>query len=120
MTIVYDGLCPFCTSYVQLMALRQRVGTVDLVDARSDHPSVSHLKRSGYDLNEGMAAIFGGKVFYGSDALALISRITDSRGPVGGLISWLLRDPARARTLYPAMKRGRKLALKLLGRPQIA
>ena len=47
MVIVYDGLCPFCTSYVRLMSLRRSVGAVELVDARSAHPEVQRLvKRS--------------------------------------------------------------------------
>ena len=32
--ILYDGACPFCASYVRYARLKDRVGEVDLVDAR--------------------------------------------------------------------------------------
>jgi predicted DCC family thiol-disulfide oxidoreductase YuxK len=117
MVVVYDGDCPFCANYVRLMALQRQTGTVELVDARSADPRVAPLWREGYDLNEGMAVIFGQKVYYGSDAMALISAISGERcGPLGRMLSALLRDPARARSLYPYFKAGRRLTLKLLGR----
>jgi len=80
MVIVYDGECPFCRNYVRLMELRKAVGNVDLVNARTPHPAVSKLVELGYDLNEGMAAIYGGKVYYGSDAVVLLSPMTNGRG----------------------------------------
>jgi predicted DCC family thiol-disulfide oxidoreductase YuxK len=119
MVIVYDGLCPFCTSYVRLMSLRRSVGAVELVDARSAHPEVQRLMNLGYDLNEGMAAIYGGKIYFGSDATVVISAMTHARGPFGRLLAIMLRNPARARFLYPFLKAGRRLALTILRRPAL-
>lgn len=120
MTIVYDGECPFCRNYVRLMALRKAVGAVDLVDARSGAPAARRLVDLGYDLNEGMAAIYGGTVYYGSDAVVLISTLSRERGAAARFLAALLRDPARAKLLYPAMKLGRRVVLRLLGRSEIA
>ena len=119
LVVVYDGDCPFCKSYVRLTALRRQVGTVALVDARSADPVVLDLKRRGYDLNEGMAAIFGGTIYYGSDALALISAMTGTETAAGRIMGRVLRDPGRARRLYPWLKAGRKIALRVLGREEI-
>ena len=79
MVIVYDGECPFCRNYVRLMELRKAVGNVDLVNARTSHPAVWKLVELGYDLNESMAAIYGGKIYYGSDAVVLFSSMTNAR-----------------------------------------
>jgi predicted DCC family thiol-disulfide oxidoreductase YuxK len=119
MVVIYDGDCPFCRSYVKLMALRRRVGTVDLVDARSDDPRVTSAERDGYDLDEGMLAIYGGKTYYGGDAVALISALSSTDGGIQALLSKLLGNPTRARLLYPIMKFGRNLALRALGRSKI-
>ena len=119
MVIVYDGQCPFCTSYVRLMALKAAVGQVDLIDARIPGAVVRSLSERGYDLNEGMAAIYGGKIYHGSDAVVLISSMTGVRGGMGRVIATLLRSPARARVLYPLLKTGRRLVLAALGRPKI-
>lgn len=119
MIVIYDGECPFCSNYVRMMALKRSVGTVELVDARSSDSRVKALWARGLDLNEGMAAIYGGTLYYGSDALALISALTGERGLAQRLLSGLLRNPRRARLLYPTMKLGRRIALRALGRSDI-
>jgi len=119
MTIVYDGDCPFCNNYVHLMALRKAVGNVDLIDARTADPTAKELAERGYDLNEGMVAIYGGKVYYGSDAVILISSVTNAETWLARLVAWLLRSPGRAKFLYPYMKFGRRVTLRILGKPLI-
>lgn len=119
MTVIYDGDCPFCASYVTLMNLRKAVGRVKLVDARSGDPIVADVQRTGLDLNEGMVAIYGGKTYYGSDALALITALSNDGGPPQRLLKLLLKNPTRARLLYPAMRGGRRIALRLLGKKPI-
>ena len=119
LTVVYDGECPFCRNYVRLTALRSAVGSVALVDARRHGAEVRRLESLGYDLDEGMAAIYGGKIYHGSDAVVMISALTGENGIAARWLALLLRDPARARWLYPAMKLGRNLTLKLLGKKPI-
>jgi predicted DCC family thiol-disulfide oxidoreductase YuxK len=120
MAVVYDGDCPFCRNYVRLMALKESVGDVDIVDARSESPIAQRLAALGYDLNEGMAALYGGNVYFGSDAVILISTLSHNRSWLGRCIAALLREPRRARFLYPWMKAGRRIVLRLLGKPLIA
>jgi predicted DCC family thiol-disulfide oxidoreductase YuxK len=117
--VVYDGECPYCRNYVRLMALRKAVGHVDLINARTPDPAVRRLVELGYDLNEGMAAIYGGKIYYGSDSIVLLSSMAHETGWLGRLVAILLRDPNRARLLYPIMKVGRRVTLKLLGKTLI-
>ncbi len=117
--VIYDGDCPFCRSYVYLAALRKVVGSLELVDARSGDPRVRDIQNRGFDLNEGMIAIVGNKIYHGADAVDLLSALSENRGPVAGLLSRVFGDPRRARKLYPYLKMGRRLALRLLGRSQI-
>jgi predicted DCC family thiol-disulfide oxidoreductase YuxK len=116
MIVVYDGECPFCVNYVALMNLRNAIGLVTLVDARTEAAPVKEIVRLGYDLNEGMAVIFGGSVYYGEDAITFISSLTNSRNLAGRLLSRLLRSRERAAVLYPIMKLGRRVTLKVLGK----
>lgn len=120
MVVVYDGDCPFCRNYVRLMALKESVGDVDIVDARSGSSVVRYLTERGYDLDEGMAAIYGKKVYFGSDAVILISSLSQDRSWLARTIAVLLREPRRAQFLYPWMKAGRRLLLRMLGKPLIA
>lgn len=119
MIIVYDGECPFCSNYVRLMALRKSVDNVALINARTQHPVVQKLIDLGYDLNEGMAAIYGDTIYYGSDAVVVISSMSGERGWLARSIARLLRDQRRAKLLYPVMKVGRRIVLTILGKPLI-
>ena len=119
MIVIYDGECPFCSNYVRLMALRKTVGRVELVNARQSHPFVRDLQTAGYDLNEGMAVIFGRNIYYGYEAVTLLSRLSDTSSVSARALSALLRDPARARRIYPWMRLCRNLTLKALGRTKI-
>ena len=118
-TIVYDGECPFCSNFVALMTLKEAVGRVDLIDARSAHPIVGTLFEQKYDLDEGMVVIYGEKIYYGSDAVAIISALSNHDGWIARLISLALRRPRRANVIYPWMKAGRRTVLKMLGRSRI-
>ena len=59
--IVYDGDCPFCSRYVQMVRLREAVGPVRLVNAREGGPLVEEARRAGFDLDAGMVLKMGGK-----------------------------------------------------------
>jgi len=116
MLVVYDGDCPFCRSYVGLMELRRAVGHVELVDARTDAPIVRKLAELGYDLDQGMAVVYGGRVYHGKDAVVVMSSISGRRKWPARVLARLLRNPRRAAILYPLMKFGRRVTLKGLGR----
>ena len=113
--IVYDGKCPFCNNYVRLMALREIIGSVELIDARSAHPVVLRLEALGYNFDDGMAALYGGKIYYGADAVILISTMARGNRWTAKMLAGILASPARARLFYPIMKFGRRITLWSLG-----
>ena len=45
--VVYDGECPFCSSYVKLLRLREAAGSIVLLNAREDHPVVRRVEQHG-------------------------------------------------------------------------
>jgi len=114
--IVYDGECPFCSSYVRLYRLREVTGRVHLIDARTDHPIVEEIRALGLDLDQGMAVKAGGRFYYGAEALQFLAILGAGEGLFNRLNRALFRHPALSRTLYPWMVRGRLLTLRLLGR----
>ncbi|HAQ75809.1 MAG TPA: DUF393 domain-containing protein [Hyphomonas sp.] len=116
--IVYDGECPFCSQYVKMLRIRESVGTVRLIDARSSDETAI-FARGKYDMDQGMAARIGGEWYYGDDCIHILSMISSPVTVFNKLNGWVFRSPKRARVLYPVMRSGRNLVLRLLGRRKI-
>lgn len=117
--VVYDGQCPFCSSYVRLYRLRALGGRVHLVDARSDHPIIEEIRQLRLDLDQGMVVKLHGRIYHGAKAMNLLAIL----GTGHTLFNWLNRFAfsriAMARQLYPLLVSGRLLTLRLLGRSRI-
>jgi predicted DCC family thiol-disulfide oxidoreductase YuxK len=119
-TILYDGQCPFCSSYVSMVRLRDTVGRVELVDARLDDPSVAQAMSAGLDLDEGMLVIWQDHQFYGQDAVHLLATLSGSGGFLNGLQRRVFASAGRAAWIYPVLAKGRRIFLRLVGRSTIA
>ncbi len=120
--VVYDGECPFCTRYVTLYRIRRLVGRVRLVDARGSggpDPVLDEIRALGLDLDQGMAVKWGGRLYYGADAMHVLALLGAEGSAFSRLNRALFARKAVARRLYPALVAGRKLTLRLLGRPPI-
>lgn len=117
--VLYDGECPFCNAYVRMLRLREAVGRVELVNARSDSAYRREVVRQGLELDEGMAALFGGRWYHGAEAMSLLSAMSTRSGIFNGLAARILKSPGRAAMLYPALRACRNLTLRLLGRRKI-
>jgi predicted DCC family thiol-disulfide oxidoreductase YuxK len=105
--IVYDGECPFCSRYAAYQRLREEY-IVELVDARAEPELAGNY---GLDLNEGMIVDLDGQVHHGADAVRLLAQLSQRPG--------LLRHERVARALYPLLRFGRNVTLKILGRKPI-
>ena len=115
--IVYDGQCPFCTAYVKLVRLREVAGGVELIDARSEHPIMDSIRAQGLDLDEGMVVAMNGEFHHGDRAMTLLASMTTPSGVFNRLMRLGFSHPTVSRLLYPPLVLGRKLTLRLLGRP---
>jgi predicted DCC family thiol-disulfide oxidoreductase YuxK len=115
-SVVYDGECPFCSSYVTLYRIRERTKQVHLIDARSAHPILDEVRRAGLDLDEGMAVKFNGRFYHGAAAMNILAILGSNGTLFNRLNSALFRHPHLARFLYPMLVRGRWIVLRLLGR----
>ena len=117
--MVYDGECPFCSRYVSMVRLREAVGTVRLVNAREADPLVDDLKRAGFDLDEGMVLVMGGRRYHGADCINMLAMLSTPVGGFNRLNAVVFRSRTAARLLYPVLRAGRNLVLRLLGRTRI-
>ena len=113
--LLYDGDCPFCSNYVAFLNLRERFPDLELVNLREDpqHEAVASVQAMDLKLDEGMALVkANGEVIYGAEA---INELAED----GTLNGWLFGSKRRSKAIYPALKAGRKITLKLLGRKKL-
>ena len=111
--IVYDGACFFCENYTALVSLREEIGPVELLDARSGDPRVDALWRQGYDLNAGMVFMHDGQIHHGHEATRQLALLSNSSTLFGRFNRLALSHPLMARMTYPLLKLGRLASLKI-------
>ena len=117
--VVYDGECPFCSRYVLLYQLRERGQRVHLVDARSSDPIVRDIRIRDFDLDEGMVVRWRGHYYHGGGAMHLLATLAGDDTFFDRLNRLIFGRQHLAQTLYPALVRGRKVILRILGRKLI-
>jgi len=116
--VVYDEQCPFCSAYVKLMQLKEH-HAVELIRARGGHPLLADIKRQGLDLDEGMVVKIGEQWFHGDGAMHRLALLSSDTVWLRRFSSWVFASSLRSRLLYPVLRAGRNLALRLLGRRKI-
>ncbi|KAB0675925.1 DCC1-like thiol-disulfide oxidoreductase family protein [Aureimonas leprariae] len=117
--IIYDGECVYCQNYVKFVRLRETVGPVELLDARSGDPRILEFQRQGHDLDEGMLFVWKGTVSHGSDAAHLLATLSTDSTWFNTVNKAVFSNKFAASVFYPLLKLGRRVTLKLRGRSMI-
>lgn len=114
-TVIYDGDCPFCSAYVRLVRLRESVGGVELVNARERPDLVAQYGADGYNLDDGMLLILDGKVYFGAECVERMALLSTASGLFNRINRFVFRHRSLARVLYPLLRAGRNLYLRVAG-----
>ena len=117
--LIYDGQCPVCSSYVRYLRIKESVGKVALINARDGGPCVEKIRVAGLDLNEGMVLDYGGRLYHGADCVHMMAMLSSNSGAFNRLNALMFKNPTAAKLLYPVMRAGRNLLLRILGRGPI-
>ena len=115
--VYYDGDCPFCSSYADLLRIRQETGlSVELRNAREWPEEVGILRRRGYDMDAGMLVVHGTAVYLGHDALHRVATMSPTFRRVRDLMDFPFRWNLLGRLAYPFARGARRIALLFRGR----
>lgn len=117
--IIYDGDCIYCQNYVRLVRLRDAVGPVELIDARSGDSRVKTYWDRGFDLDEGMLFVYKGVVHHGAEALNVMAALSSRSSVANRLNALAFSNRTVARLSYPLLKLGRRLTLLARGRDRL-
>lgn len=114
--IYYDGNCPFCSRYVQLLRLRDTVGEVHLVNLRQHESKRLELQAAGFNVDQGMVLDLDGQLYGGDAAVHQLALLTTGSDAFNRISRKLLQSRLGARLLYPWLRLGRAATLVALDR----
>lgn len=117
--IVYDGECPFCDNYCKLVRIKDTAGHVELVDARENTQIMKEITALGMDIDDGMVVKMNGQIYYGAEAIHVLSLISSRSGFFNRLNYHISKSKKLSQILYPILRDCRNLALWMLGKSRI-
>jgi len=114
---IYDGDCPFCNYFAQLLELKSSLPEFEILDGRKDLALLSQLYKQGYDLNKGAILIRNENIMHGANALNWIcSEINEPSDSLLEVLRIIFISNNRTRFLFPLLLWGRRLLLTLKGK----
>lgn len=117
--LVYDRQCPVCDAYCRMVRIGKSSGTLRLVNARDAGAVMDEITARGLDIDEGMVLKLGTTLYYGADAIYVLSLMSSRSGVFNRLTYWMFRSKRLSATLYPLFRFFRNLLLKLLRKSRI-
>ena len=117
--LVYDKECPACNYYCTLVRVRETVGNLVLVDAREPSSLMDEITAAELDIDQGMVLIVGDRMYYGVDAIHALSIMGTRSGVFNRVSYWCFKSKAVSIVLYPILRVGRNLLLKVLRKTKI-
>ncbi|NOT97654.1 MAG: DUF393 domain-containing protein [Sideroxydans sp.] len=113
--LVYDGECPVCKTYCKYIRIREAVGRLHLIDARHPSSLLDEITEAGLDIDQGMVLKFKGAVYYGADAIHILTLLSTPSGIFNRLNYYFFSSKIGAKIFYPMGKAFRTVLLKILG-----
>ena len=114
---IYDGECPFCNHFAELIELKSSLPNFEVLDGRKNLALLYQLYKQGYDLNKGAILINNGNIMHGAEAINFIcSEIKEPSNSLLEILRIIFTSNKRARFLFPFLLWGRRLSLTLKGK----
>ena len=118
LTFVYDGECPFCNHFAELLELKSKIKNISILDGRKNPELMRELLIKGYDLDNGAILLKDNNIFHGADAINTICKLTkEPSSKLLGILSETFKSIERTRLIFPFLVRARRLALISKGIP---
>ena len=114
---IYDGECPFCNHFAQLLELKSNLPEFEIIDGRKDLALLSRLFSQGYDLNKGAILIRDEEILHGAKAISWIcSAIKEPSDSLLAIIRTIFSSNNRTTLFFPLLLWGRRFLLTFKGK----
>ena len=111
-TFIYDGECPFCNHFAELLEIKSRITNIKIIDGRKNLNLINSLLEKGYDLDKGAILMKDEEIFHGAYAInAICKEINNPSSNLLSLLSKLFKSSKRTKLLFPLLVRARRFAL---------
>ena len=111
-TFIYDGECPFCNHFAELLEIKGKITNIKILDGRKNLTLIKSLLEKGYNLDEGAILLKDEDIFHGVDAINTICKeISNPSSSLLLLLSRLFKSNKRTKLLFPLLIRARRFAL---------
>ena len=118
LTFIYDGDCPFCNHFAELLELKSKIKNISILDGRKNPKIINSLLEKGYDIDNGAILLKGDEIFHGAEAINKIcNQISNPSGKLLKLLSIIFKSDKRTKFIFPFLIRARRLALVSKGVP---
>ena len=118
LTFVYDGKCPFCNHFAELLELKSKIKNISILDGRKNPDLLRNLLNKGYDLDKGAILLKDDEIFHGANAINTICNlINQPSSKLLEILSTTFKSKKRAKFIFPFLVIARRLALISKGIP---
>ena len=73
-TFIYDGECPFCNHFAELLEIKSKLNNIKILDGRKNLTLIKSFLDKGYDLDKGAILLKDEEIFHGADAINTICK----------------------------------------------
>ena len=111
-TFIYDGECPFCNHFAELLEIKSKITNLKILDGRKNLILINSLLDKGYDLDKGAILLKDEDILHGAEAINTICK--EIRSPSSSLLlvlSRVFKSNKRTKVFFPLLVRARRFAL---------
>ena len=118
LTFVYDGECPFCNHFAELLELKSQIKNISILDGRKNPELIKDLLDKGYDLDKGAILFKNKEIFHGANAINTICKlIKQPSSKLLEILSTTFKSNKRTKFIFPFLVIARRFALISKGIP---
>mgnify|MGYP001185871157 CR=1 FL=1 len=114
--LIYDGQCPFCNMFAQLVELKGHIPCLSIKNGRSDISQLTLLYNKGYDLDKGAILLKDGEVLHGASAVNWIcSQMSEPSSALLEILKVLFASKESTNFIFPLLIWSRRIVLFMKG-----